>query len=96
MSEKDGGPAFPGEGVMTIRHPEGGDETCSTYFGGMTLRDWYKGQALAGFVPTTSERALWLAQEAEHRGVDGYAVIAENCGRLADAMLAEGEGREEL
>ena len=46
-AKKDGGPAFPGEGAITIRHPEGGDETSTAWFSGMTLRDWFAGQALA-------------------------------------------------
>ena len=87
MSEKDGGPAFPaGE--------SGTSDTYRAGVPGMTLRQFYKGQALAGMVPTTSERSLWLRDEAKHRGVDGYAVIAENCGRYADAMLAEDKGRD--
>ena len=51
MPKNDGGPAFPGEYAITMRHPEGGDETRMISGSGMTLRDWYAGQALMGWRP---------------------------------------------
>jgi len=60
MSEKEtGGPAFPLE---------------SHYFG-MTLRDWFAGQALVGFLANTSGRAM----------KDRVRMAYE----IADAMLSE-------
>jgi len=45
---KDGGPAFPG-GVLPA-HPE--------HPNGMTLRDWFAGQALANLVDPASPEAM--------------------------------------
>jgi hypothetical protein len=39
----DGGPAFPAESFAAQQCP------------GMTLRDWFAGQALASFVPDTAQ-----------------------------------------
>lgn len=65
---KDGGTAFPtldnaGHGLSLREH-------------GMSLRDWFAGQALAGIItlrPNTADEAAWAAYEA------------------ADAMLAARE-----
>ena len=66
MSEQnDGGPAFP----LPSGHP------------GMTLRDWFAGQALAGmldFKTAETEEDDWLARIA-------YGI--------ADAMIAERDGK---
>jgi len=58
----DGGPAFPREDYQTDNAP--GQR-------GMSLRDWYAGQALAGIVsqnscsePLSSEEMAWLAFKA--------------------------------
>lgn len=50
MSEKnDGGPAFPGHG----RYTEHGDYQPVTHIAGMSLRDWFAGQVVAGHVAST-------------------------------------------
>jgi hypothetical protein len=69
MSKNDGGPAFPETkyGGNSDRHPV--DEVP-----GMTLRDWFAGQAL---MQTHSESTF-----------DIDAIAAE-CYRMADAMIAE-------
>ncbi len=46
---------------------------------GMTLRDWFAGQALAGL--TANERGILDEKDA--------ANLAPGCYKLADAMLAE-------
>lgn len=72
MSEHGGGPAFPvlhsidGNWVRDPR-PE---------YVGMSLRDWFAGQALAGLM--IHRPINWTIDE----------VVAE-AGRIADAMLAE-------
>ena len=68
MSErKDGGPAFP-----RSRDSAGSQE-------GMSLRDWFAGQALMGWV-----------SDPEIGGFD-QDKIAAACYELADAFLAERE-----
>ena len=70
--EKDGGPAFPqhytdrGNGI----HPG-----CDYGEGGMTLRDWFAGQALKGWFSSCVDPT----REA----------VAQSCYRMADIMLAE-------
>ena len=59
----DGGPAFP-----TMMAKAGGDEV------GMTLRDWFAGQVLAGLVNGRRENVHLFASEA-------YSI--------ADALLAQ-------
>ena len=71
----DGGPAFPN---LELRHTCG--DPIIEASTGMSLRDWFAGQALAG----------WLAVETGT--IMGYEPsIAKGCYDLADAMLAERE-----
>jgi len=67
----DGGPAFPCEALANHRDTE------ATKFRGMSLRDWFAGQALAGLLVRYDEHPHNLAQCAE---------LACNA---ADAILAE-------
>lgn len=70
MNDKDGGPAFPREDYQTDRAP--GQH-------GMSLRDWFAGQALAGMLAgDKTESGAWSA----------FALDAYNA---ADAMLKERE-----
>jgi hypothetical protein len=72
---KDGGPAFPQQ--LSDGQRERG---CSADFGygGMTLRDWFAGQAL-----------LCLGSGAAE--AFGRQELAEHAYRIADAMLTERE-----
>ena len=71
MIEKDtGGPAFP-QNVFTPM-PGGGGHW--SHHGGMTLRDWFAGQALAGFI-------------AVEGGLDTFEIDAATAYRWADAMM---------
>lgn len=81
----DGGPAFPVHGG---HHPD--DDPCNhTLGGGMTLRDWFAGQAIGavisqftdGFVANPASRH----NAAEYFGKAAYEV--------ADAMLEARDGR---
>lgn len=71
---KDGGPAFPTadgtatDGEKTVVH----DSTSR----GMSLRDWFAGQALAGI----------MADSTTTNGAS-FAAIAEEAYQAADAML---------
>lgn len=82
MSAKDdGGPAFPCEvDGMSIFS----GQATTILHGGMTLRDWFAGQALAGFSANPSACENWTDQR-----------VAEASYRAADAMLAERRQVEE-
>lgn len=75
----DGGPAFP----VPIASDQPGQlvSACELGGGGMSLRDWFAGQALAGWLAS-------FATDAEHpvhkRGSD----LAIESYKTADAMLA--------
>ena len=65
---------------------------------GMSLRDWFAGQALAGFLSNGSQRLINEACKKEpaflDKGPNARAavvneLIASGCYELADAMLAE-------
>ncbi len=71
---KDGGPAFPGQ------MPTGFDPRSGNYFEGMTLRDWFAGQAACGY----------CSREDSIRA--HYDAIAADAYGIADAML---EARKE-
>lgn len=76
MSERDdGGPAFP--------RPYSEDGAAQ---GGMSLRDWFAGQAL-----TRLSAMHFKAAEARADPHDATADIAFMCYLQADAMLAERE-----
>jgi len=68
MSKNDGGAAFPRDGVCGEVVPQHG----------MTLRDYFAGQALAG-------QALLIASPRD--SLDCHAVAAESAYAYADAML---------
>ena len=70
----DGGPAYPS--------PAGGDPA----FSGMSLRDWFAGQALSESISAAKEivKMEWCPEDLE---VTEYA--ASLAYEIADAMLAE-------
>lgn len=74
----DGGPAFPqadlsGYGMGPSENP-----------GGMTLRDWFAGQALAGLNAALANTQSWPTKKSE---------MYENAYMQADAMLAAREAK---
>lgn len=80
---KDGGPAFPNVPVDAPNHglitaSEWGADT------GMSLRDWFAGQALAG---------IWASFESTDE--PELSIVAEMAYETADAMLSERERKEE-
>ena len=68
--QQDGGPAFP-----VSYGPDG----AAGFSGGMTLRDWFAGQALAGVLANPAEGS-WGTNEAPNAATNAY--------QMADAMLA--------
>ena len=84
MSEiKDGGPAFPAYERAEVLFEEGYRQM-STPVGGMSLRDWFAGQALAsGWHEFLTSGDAW----------DGYDDFADSCYTMADAMLKAREGK---
>ncbi len=79
--KSDGGPAFPseGEGFGNRNH----------WTPGMTLRDWFAGQALVGMLAYSHVNPQ-RGNYHENCLVEG---VAEDAYRYADAMLAEREKR---
>lgn len=70
VMKNDGGPAFPG-----------GDGGVRDLNEGMTLRDYFAGQALNGFLACT--------QQGEK--IRDFSKVAQGMYLLADAMIAERE-----
>lgn len=75
MSEdNDGGPAFPG-GELRFD-----DADCTTpYYAGMSLRDWFAGQALAGMMASNDAVPVGT--------LDPRGLLASSAYAMADAML---------
>ena len=94
MSDRqDGGPAFPGISFWA-------SPTDSNPVTGMSLRDWFAGQALAGAMSSwVKEWARVTAAMDEtvmdHEAADTETVdkmLARECFRIADAMIAGRQG----
>ena len=77
-SDKTGGPAFPGESVVR----NGMHNTKRINNPGMTLRDYFAGQALAGIL------AGGFADTIPHDDVNGGEDAAFFAYQYADAMIA--------
>ena len=75
MNKKDGGQAFPHD-YKDGHWPEHG----------MSLRDWFAGQALAGLYSSSAK-----VMQPEMDGIKGIQFVASVAYQIADAMLAERE-----
>jgi len=85
MSKRGGSLAFPSDG------PDG----TPGYSGGMTLRQYYKGQALASWGESHHQMTHPVDRKGTLSGNICYAFeMARVCGEIADAMLAEGEAND--
>lgn len=73
MSEKDGGPAFPG--IVVRRDQQGGIGNVYNE-GGMSLRDYFAAAALQGM------SVYWIEKGGEVQD------FADSAYQMADAMLA--------
>jgi hypothetical protein len=82
---ESGGRAFPTK--------DGGGH----YHGGMSLRDWFAGQALAAIVGSTSfdpEAATSIKTMANNKGLGNAETIALLCYGFAEAMVRHREKLE--
>jgi hypothetical protein len=82
----DGGPAFPSVCMNDPCHPSSEP--------GMTLRDWFAGQALAGLLANEGHNRMF-APMADENGVTVDEVIAAMAFNVADAMLAARKGGDQ-
>ena len=82
MSEKikDGGPAFPNSKVTNYLFEDEHIKPILETKDGMTLRDWFAGQALSGML------SVW-----PRFTVNSEEFYASNAYEIADAMLLERE-----
>lgn len=83
----DGGPAFPVELQLNNGIPAGGVQT-SGYSGwatGMSIRDWFAGQALAGEFAAQNEITGEIANSTPDEWMLDRAKVLY---RMADAMIA--------
>ncbi len=78
----DGGPAFPFEGPRNRNDGNGGVVGNSP---GMSLRDWFAGQALVGVL--SSEKFHEAIEAITNDGVRGVGIVAGAAYGIADAML---------
>ena len=79
MSDKDGGQAFPATASGELWEDRDGSNRLSfDLSGGMSLRDYFAGQALAGITASPNLDRSKPAPE-----------LARNCYSIADAMLDE-------
>lgn len=74
----DGGPAFPNPALASDNFVSSSDVT------GMSLRDWFAGQALAG----VAAKCLTEAHAAGASPIDAVNLAAGLSYGMADAMLA--------
>ena len=81
----DGGPAFP----VPIASSQPGElvSACELGAGGMSLRDWFAGQALQQFVGERDHQ-VWAHQRFE----EARHTIAKAAYNIADAMIAARSG----
>jgi hypothetical protein len=82
-TKQDGGPAFP---VMTGERQIAGHEKEFDALPGMTLRDWFAGQALGAIIAATS--AGQHNPPMREGEVHLRYAIARDAYDMADAMLA--------
>jgi hypothetical protein len=75
----DGGPAFPGDAVNDHPMPCGPRPQP-----GMSLRDWFAGQALAGATSTITN----VDRSAKEDRAKVFLLLAEVVYEIADSMLA--------
>lgn len=81
-AKHDGGPAFP-RPLPNVEAPPAEAAAIIERHAGMSLRDWFTGQALSGWLST------WAGCSAAFPHGENAVRIARDCYDMADAMLAE-------
>ena len=79
MNKKNGGPAFP-----CYLHPS---QDTTGLMSGMTLRDYFAGQALAGLLPAINSATINCDLPPGYKNMTDEELLAEQAYELADAML---------
>jgi len=82
---KDGGSAFPSETLSHYQDNAGNMTPVFETKGGLSIRDYFAGQALCGLLATTIDWSEKNGKEKINK------VISEMSYELADAMIAERE-----
>ena len=77
MTPNDGGPAFPGNDLS--------NSVANTSYMGMSLRDWFAGQALAGDMSAQSPELGEWTNDTSDEFIKARCVFLY---QFADAMLA--------
>lgn len=87
QQKKDGGPVVAARATGHVRPPNGSADTNLTlsFTGGLSLRDYFAGQALIGLLMTGKEWWTFNGDASQKHGVDVMAYL------IADAMLAARE-----
>lgn len=79
MQKNDGGPAFP---RLSVTRYTGGD-IFSVEGTGMSIRDWFAGEAMKGFIANSEISRNWNSDALER----AMETTAEAAYKQADAML---------
>ncbi len=90
----NGGPAFPVNEPVTVYRDNSdriGRIVAGPSTGGMSLRDYFAGQALVGWV--TRGAVKNIADGLNTSGSNALPILAEGCYLLADAMLTAREAK---
>jgi hypothetical protein len=90
MTQKpDGGPAYPQSETLY----DDGAELVRTSHGGMSLRDYFAGQALANPEICTGKAMEWQLRKwfGERTGITRVEIVAKQAYEYADAMIAARE-----
>lgn len=87
-TQPDNPPAFPQTGVVNpVSH---GNAWASEPHPGMTLRDWFAGQALAGIITAPDQ---WTADRDASAPIQTWGDLASASYQAADAMLRAREAK---
>ena len=89
----DGGAAFPRR-VAQVDNPERFDEEELAPQQGLSMVDWFAGQALMGAFAGAGSEGYPFSADYGDGSEDPSVTVARHCYLLADAMIAEKRRRE--